>query len=237
MPPIIGIPLCLDGRRRWHPERTYEYIHDAYARAVVDAGGVPVYLPVAVDPADVAARIDGLLLPGGDDFLPPEGVYPDPGVFTPVPERRLMVDRSLLAWAMERRLPVLGICYGMQLLALHQGGTLLFHIPADRPEAGDHQLPEADGRHAVQVEAGTQLAAALGTAPGPVNSLHHQGVAEPGAGVRVCARADDGIVEAIEREGGPFCVGVQWHPEKMSGPHRTALFAAFVAACAETVRA
>jgi putative glutamine amidotransferase len=66
-----------------------------------------------------------------------------------------------------------------------------------------------------------------------VNSLHHQGVAEPGDGLRVSARAEDGVVEAVEAEKGPFCVGVQWHPEKMEGPHRDRLFAAFVAACRE----
>ena len=76
-----------------------------------------------------------------------------------------------------------------------------------------------------------ELAAALGDAPAAVNSLHHQAVAEPGAGLRASAVAEDGLIEAVEATDGSFALGVQWHPEKMDGPHRTRLFEAFAAAC------
>ncbi len=115
---------------------------------------------------------------------------------------------------------------------LHQGGSLLYDIPTDRPDAGSHRLPEPDGRHALNVEPGSQLAGVLGKSPGPVNSAHHQAVDEPGEGMRVSARAGDGLVEAIESTGSGFCVGVQWHPEKMHEAHRQRLFGAFTAACA-----
>lgn len=131
----------------------------------------------------------------------------------------------------EAGLPVLGICYGMQLLALHRGGRLVYDIPTDRPDAAPHRLPELDGRHAVQVAAGSRLARILGDDAGPVNSLHHQGVSDPGDGMRVSARADDGLIEAIESYDNRFCIGVQWHPEKLEGPHREGLFGAFAAAC------
>jgi len=231
MRPLIGIPPCLDDRGRWKPGREYQYIDIAYARAVEAHGGNAVYLPLQQEAAPLLRRIDGLLLPGGDDFPPPR-TYPEHVAFEPTPPRQIDFDRRLLGQALESDLPVLAICYGMQLLALHCGGRLLYHIPTDRPEAGLHQLPEADGRHALRVETGTRLADALGRAPEPVNSLHHQGVAEPGDGLRVCAVADDGLIEAIERAGARFCIGVQWHPEKMTGPHRDRLFAAFVSACA-----
>jgi putative glutamine amidotransferase len=231
MRPLIGIPPCLDDCGRWRPGREYQYIDIAYARAVEAQGGTAVYLPLQEEVAPLVKRIDGLLLPGGDDFPPPRA-YPEHVAFEPTPPRQIDFDRRLLAHALESGLPVLAICYGMQLLALHCGGSLLYDIPTDRPEAGPHRLSEAEGRHALRVEAGTQLAGALGPAPEPVNSLHHQGVAEPGAGVRVCAVADDGLIEAIEREDARFCVGVQWHPEKMTGSHRDRLFATFVAACA-----
>jgi putative glutamine amidotransferase len=241
MQPLIGIPPCLDERGRWRAGRSYQYIDVAYARAVEEAGGAPLYLPLQADAETLAAGIGGLLLPGGDDFAPespyPEGVRFDPvpaapkGVrFNPVPAAQLAFDRRLLGAALERGLPVLAICYGMQLLALHHGGSLHYHIPSDVPEAGPHRLPEPDGRHFVRITPGSRLATALGVDEDMVNSLHHQGVAEPGAGLRACAHSKDGLIEAIEREEAPFCVGVQWHPEKMRDPHRERLFRAFVAA-------
>ena len=229
MQPLIGIPPCLDERGRWKAGRSYQYIDVAYARAVEQAGGAPLYLPLQADAETLAARIGGLLLPGGDDF-PPETPYPEGVRFDLVPVAQVAFDRRLLAAALARGLPVLAICYGMQLLALHHGGSLHHHIPSDVPEAGPHRLPEPDGRHVVRIAPGSRLAAALGVAEDLVNSLHHQGVTEPGAGLRACARSKDGLIEAIERAEPPFCVGVQWHPEKMQDPHRERLFRAFVAA-------
>ncbi len=230
MRPLIGISQCLDDRGRWRPAREYQYLDTAYASAVEAAGATPVYLPLQRDAQTLIERVDGLLLPGGDDFAPPRA-YP-PGVrFDTVPERQLAFDRALLAAARERGLPVLAICYGMQLLALHCGGSLHYDIPTDVPSAGAHRLAEPDGRHAIAVEPGTRLATALGDAPAAVNSLHHQAVAEPGAGLRASAVAEDGLIEAIEAADGSFVLGVQWHPEKMDGPHGTRLFEALAAAC------
>jgi len=87
------------------------------------------------------------------------------------------------------------------------------------------------------VEAGSRLAAVLGAAPGPVNSLHHQGVADPGPRLRIVARSPDGVVEALEAPGGRFELGVQWHPEKLEGRPRTALFRALVEAASPDARA
>lgn len=231
MRPLIGIPPCLDERGRWRPGREYQYLDAAYARAVADAGGVPVYLPLHADVEQLLPRIDGLLLPGGGD-LPPEIPYPAPVGFDPVPPPQLAFDRQLLGSALAGDLPVLAICYGMQLLALHCGARLYYDLATDLPEAKPHRLPEPHGRHGLRVEAGTRLALALGDAEPVVNSLHHQGVAEAAAPLRVSARADDGLIEAIEHVQQRFCVGVQWHPEKLQGPHRERLFGAFVAACA-----
>ena len=230
MRPLIGIPQCLDDRGRWKAAREYQYLDAAYANAVDAAGATPLYLPLQRDPARLVERIDGLLLPGGDDFAPPRA-YP-PGVgFDIVPERQLAFDRALLAAALERELPVLAICYGMQLLALHCGGSIHYDIPTDLPAAGAHQLGEPDGRHAIRIEPGSTLAAALGDTPPAVNSLHHQAVAQAGDGLRVSARAEDGVIEAVEAASGRFVLGVQWHPEKLDDPHRSRLFEAFAAAC------
>jgi putative glutamine amidotransferase len=228
--PLIGISLCVDNRGRWKPAREYHYIDTAYARAIEAAGGTPIYLPVQRDSTTPLRKLDGLLVPGGDDLPPPDG-YPSDVEFDIAPEDQRKFDRRLLSEALEARLPVLAICYGMQLLAATQGGALHYDIPTDLPEAQPHRLPEGDGRHGLRVVAGTRLAEALGPEPPPVNSLHHQGIASPGDGMRVCARAEDGLIEAIEHDGPQFCVGVQWHPEKMSGLHCRALFGAFLAAC------
>jgi len=229
MGPRIGIPLCLDERGRWKIGRDYHYIDAAYAQAVERAGGTAFYLPPRCDPAAVLSQFDGLLLPGGDDLLPPEP-YP-PGVgFDPVPDAQLASDSALLAAAIARERPVLAICYGLQILALSAGGRLHYDIGTDLPDAGEHRLDEHSGRHGVQVVPDSRLASALGGGSLRVNSLHHQAVASPGNGMRVCARADDGLIEAIERVDPPFCIGVQWHPEKLVDG--AALFRAFVGACA-----
>jgi putative glutamine amidotransferase len=230
MLPLIGISLCLDTSGRFRRERRYHYIDERYAFAVAEAGGVPAYLPIQQGPEQIVDRIDGLLIPGGDDLLP-EVPYPEDVRFEATPSEQADFDRALLARALARGVPVLGICYGMQILALQHGGTLLHHIPLDVPEALPHQLPESEGRHPIRVEAGTLLEAAIGAHPEPVNSSHHQAVARSGERLLVSARAPDGLIEAIEGKGERFCMGVQWHPERLSGVHRTGLFGAFVSAC------
>jgi putative glutamine amidotransferase len=230
MKPIIGIPLCLDDRGRWKSTRCYHYIDTAYAQAIEAAGGIPVYLPLQEDPSSLSRKLDGLLLPGGDD-LPPPREYPAGVEFDLVPEVQRRFDRRLLDDALSRNLPLLAICYGMQLLALASGGKLYYDIPTDVPGSGPHRLPEGDGRHGLRVEPGTRLSAALDAQSASVNSLHHQGVESVGAGFRVAARAEDGLIEAIEREGSHFCIGVQWHPEKLTGPHGSAVFRALMTAC------
>ncbi len=230
MRPSIGIPLDLDAHGRWKPGRTYQYLDAAYARALDEAGAVPLLLPLQDDPGALLDRLDGLLIPGGDDFLPPRP-YP-PGVrFEPVPEAQLAFDRALLVAAWQARLPLLGLCYGMQMLVLERGGSLHYDLATDVPEAGEHLLREPDARHAVRLEPSSRLAGIFGMERMPVNSRHHQAVAAPGDGLRVCARAEDGVVEAVEGQGGAFVLGVQWHPESLDTAHRRALFGAFVAAC------
>ena len=229
MKPLIGIPLCLDERGRGEPPRPTQYLATSYARAVEGAGGIPVHLPLQEDAESLARRTDGLLIPGGGDFLP-ERPYPGGVVFDAVPAEQLDFDRRLLAASLDAGRPVLGICYGMQLLALHHGGTLHYDIASDLPGAGPHQLPEPGAAHTLRIDSGSRLAAALGDADTAVNSHHHQAVAEPGAGLRVSARTGDGIVEAIERDDGPFCLGVQWHPEYNIDAGDPKIFSAFVAA-------
>ena len=225
MRPLVGITQRL-WRRRDGRERLQ--LDAAYARAVAEAGGLPLHLPIVEEAEAVVARVDALLVPGGPDFLPAHPLLDV--AFDAVAETQLAFDRAVLAAAEERGIPFLGICYGMQLLALASGGSLHHHIPHDLPDALDHKPDDPAARHALRVESGARLATLLGPAPAPVNSRHHQAVADPGT-LRVAARADDGVIEAVEAPGDRFVVGVQWHPERMDPPHRAALFGALVAAC------
>jgi putative glutamine amidotransferase len=235
MPPIVGISQSLDDRGRWRPGRDYVYIDLAYARAVEAAGGTPIHLPPQGDATLLAESIDALVVPGGDDFAPgsQHPGYPREVAFDLTPSAQIDFDTRLVSSALARGLPVLGICYGMQLLALRGGGSLHHHLPLDLPNAAPHQLLEATGRHALTIEPGSRLETILGNEPAAVNSLHHQAVCSPGSDLRICARSPDGVVEAIESKGDHFVLGVQWHPEKLDGEARLALFRALVAACQE----
>ena len=185
-----------------------------YADAVLKAGGIPVVLAPVGGPSDVArvlGELDGLLLSGGDDFdmerLGRGRTHP---ASQKTPAAKQDFDVLLARTALERRMPVLGICYGMQLLALIEGGELHQHLPEDRPGSREQRGGVV---HDVRLEAGSKLARLAGVDRLDVVSRHHQAVASVGAAWTVSARDDEGLIEAIERLDLAFALGVQWHPE------------------------
>ncbi len=185
-----------------------------YADAVLKAGGIPVVLAPVGGPSDVArvlGELDGLLLSGGDDFdMERMGLGTTHPRAQRTDGRKQDYDVLLARAALERRMPVLGICYGMQLLALVEGGALFQHLPEDRPASREHS---GGVRHGVQLRAASKLARLTGVDQLDVISRHHQAVAAVGPGWQVSATDDEGLIEAIERADLPFMLGVQWHPE------------------------
>lgn len=183
--------------------------------------------PVLVSP-DTPAELDGLnalLVSGGGDLNPAlYGQSPDPQTQPPDDQRDLLETR-LLAQALDRDLPVLAICRGMQLFNVFHNGTLVQHLEGHSVRSADPALPV----HDVHVEPGTKLAAVLGSGDFPVNSRHHQAVGEVGRGLEVSAHSPDGVIEAMERADRRFVVAVQWHPEDQvrSDPAQKRLFQAF----------
>ncbi|MBK5294971.1 MAG: gamma-glutamyl-gamma-aminobutyrate hydrolase family protein [Acidobacteriia bacterium] len=209
---------------------TYRFDEKAlsYERALREVGLEPVRLHPDQQPRTLEG-LDGLLLSGGSDINP--ALYhqaPHPETDKPDDARDEMEGR-LLRQVLERNLPVLAICRGMQLFnVLHPGGSLQQHI-----EEHSVRLPQAGlTAHTIAVEAGTRLAAIMGPGTQEVNSRHHQAVDRVGAGLRVSAVSPDGVIEGVERTDLRFAVAVQWHPEDrvLSSASDRKLFAALAKA-------
>jgi len=185
-----------------------------YADAILKAGGIPVAIPPIGGPTDidrVLGRLDGVVLPGGDDFDTARlGLGPTHPKATPVPREKQDFDLVLVHAVLARGIPVLGICYGMQVLGLAEGARILQHLPEDRPGCQEHSGGVV---HSVRVASGSKIARILATDEIQVISRHHQALSDVGAPWRVCGLDAEGLTEAIERDGHPFAIGVQWHPE------------------------
>ena len=185
-----------------------------------------------IDPDDTSALDDasGLLIPGGGDIDPIFYGMPRHPRTHNVSHRRDRFELNLLHAALERDMPILAICHGMQLLNVYLGGTLDQHL-ADVPERLDHDRdrPRAEPVHEITVQEGTSLAEAMGVR-GPVNSHHHQGLATVPERLQRIAWSEDGVLEAVVARGYSWVLGVQWHPEAMadtdSGQRR--IFESFV---------
>jgi putative glutamine amidotransferase len=233
--PIIGITTYVEPASwaLWRdvPAALVPY---GYVRQVAEAGGLPLLVPPL--PADatrddvlaVLDRLDGLILAGGVDVEPARyGAEPHPSVQRPRPDR----DGSELELAVESAgsdLPVLGICRGMQVMAVAAGGVLIQHLPDILGTDLHSPEPGVYGRHEVRIDPGSRLGGVLGERV-DVATYHHQGVGQH-PGLAATAWTDDGLLEAFEDPDAVFRIGVQWHPEVGDDPR---LFQALVAAAGE----
>jgi putative glutamine amidotransferase len=229
--PVIGVTRC---------SRLNDYV-----ASVEQAGGRARVLEIGESPRSLVNELDAVLLTGGGDI--------DPVLYGE--ERHATVDDAepgrdefeldLARRAMAADLPLLAICRGAQVLNVAAGGTLVQDIPSSITTTVPHSVKQPGNAvaHTVQIEPGSRLERALGSTVDSshhcrVNSRHHQSVARIGAGLRPSARADDGVVEAIERPDAAFCLGVQWHPENFWTTGEFApLFDSFIAAARERLAA
>ena len=206
-PVVVGIAdMCMETNR--------VSILSTYAEAFARAGNTPLVLPAETN-RDVVARmlasVDVLLLCGGEDVDPSRyKTKPSPRLGE-VNLRRDAWEWLLLDEAVKRRLPVIGICRGCQLINVYFGGTLWQDLPSERPGEVKHRGTHL---HGVRIEGGSRLARSLGCEEMQVNTSHHQAVRDLAPGFRAVAFAPDGVVEAIESDALPVA-GVQFHPEKL----------------------
>lgn len=236
--PMIGVTAGVEWREGSEPFRPVllsdSKIHDALARY----GAVSVMLAHEWSAVDAyVARLDGVLIAGGayqfpdEDYLVPSGVEAVSDRDR-VYHRRAKFEMKLARAALAQGLPMLGVCGGFQVLNQVNGGKLITSLERSFPGGAHHLvLPPDRLAHEVNVAAESLLRDLTGRARFEVNSLHRQGVLETGSEVVVAARADDGLVEAIEVRSSPFALGVQWHPEFLLTDADHKLIAGFVSAC------
>ncbi|MCM3695244.1 gamma-glutamyl-gamma-aminobutyrate hydrolase family protein [Microbacterium oleivorans] len=230
--PVIGLTTYLERATQGVWDVRASFLPQQYFDAVTASGGVAVLLPPQPSAQAAAAAVldglDGLILTGGLDVQPELYGAPRHPLTDPARADRDEWELALLAGARERRMPVFGICRGLQLINVAYGGTLHQHLPealgTERYKIGGGVFAE----NTVEVDAETTLAGLVGAGPYTVHSYHHQGIDRLGEGLVATARTDDGLVQAFEGPGGDYLVAVQWHPEENSADRR--LFLGLVAA-------
>ena len=218
MRPIIGITcfmretVVVTAFGNW--EKHAAVLPSAYVSEVDKAGGIPLIIPPAGDMTQILDGIDGLLISGGPDIDP--STYKEEASemtkeFFPEQDESEM---GLINGALERDMPILGICRGMQILSVAHGGSMHQHLDTTPGYEGHGAFDGGTSAHGIDIVEGSLLSRIMGSSF-VVNSAHHQGVSDPGS-LSVSATADhDGLIEAVERADKRFCLGVQWHPERM----------------------
>jgi putative glutamine amidotransferase len=208
--PLIGISSYARGGTRLSFSVPCEYV-DAIRRA----GGVPVVLPPVLGPVREALdAISGLIFPGGGDINPEHYGGDVHDANYGVCHERDCFELVLARAALERDLPVVCVCRGMQLMNVALGGDLIPHIPDVFGTRVVHRTPDVQAiPHSVTIAPESHLARVYSTTAAVVQSVHHQAVGRLGDGLRAVAWAEDGVVEAVESERHAFVVAVQWHPE------------------------
>ncbi|HZK35214.1 MAG TPA: gamma-glutamyl-gamma-aminobutyrate hydrolase family protein [Bacillota bacterium] len=235
MRPLIGVTCNYDF------ESDNSKVFNGYYESIIGVGGLPLLIPATenLSAQETLMHMDGLLLTGGQDIDPylfAEDPDPNIGMINPIRDR---LEIQLCQEAIRRDMPVLGICKGLQIMAIVSGGTLYQDINTGyegKLICHNQKSPGCYGIHQVSLRPNTLLKKIFGKDTLRVNSFHHQAVKTPGESLVVSATSKDGIIEAVEATNLAFFLGVQWHPEQMTGtsPEMAKLFKAFVSQAAST---
>jgi putative glutamine amidotransferase len=244
--PVIGIPTqtlhVIDGIPEGLPASWV--MNQRYYHAVTSVGGVPWMVPLLHDDLatlrEIYERLDGVLLAGGVDMDPVTYGEEKTALCGSIDPARDAVELQLARWAIEDRKPLFGICRGLQVINVAQGGSLFQDVSGQFPPAIKHDYFPTAGyarehlAHEVTLAEGSRLRRIFERDRIQVNSMHHQGIRQLGEGLRVTAVAPDGLIEAIESPNGHYLMAVQWHPEvfESSDPHVSNLLRDFIKATA-----
>lgn len=232
--PTIGLTLDSEEPGGYSNQPWYA-VRQNYCASVDRAGGLPMLLPhTSARASAYLDSIDGLIVTGGHfDVDPVLFGAKDRHDTVKLKAGRTDFELAITRAALERDLPVLGICGGQQLLHVVLGGTLIQHIPDEIEKALAHEQPNprTEPGHTVRIEQNTLLHSIVEMDELDVNSAHHQAAKDASTGIIVNATAPDGVIEGIESPDYRFCLGVQWHPEYEINPGDSKIFQAFVAAC------
>lgn len=217
--PIIGLNADYRPTRKEGPALCY--VPAGYFTCIERAGGLPVIVPPLESEDDLNRLLDtmhGFVMVGGGDLDPRRDGYQLHSSIRPMDPRREDFDRTLVRLIAERRMPVMAVGVGMQLLNVTQGGNLYLHVPEDLPEAIPHRDPQdPEHRHGLNIVFGTLMERVYGDGEIRVNSMHHMAIDEVAEGFMVTARCPDGVIEAIEcTQDDWFAIGTQFHPEAES---------------------
>lgn len=230
-PPLIGLTGGMSS------DTHLQTVGRSYTLSIMQAGGIPVLLPIDLTEdllEPTLTQMDGILLTGGSDVDPANyGQKAHEKTYGILPLRDELEFRAA-RFCVERHIPLLGICRGIQSLTVALGGSLIQDLPSQHPSDIDHAASSKDNSlkeaHQVEITPGTRLAETVGAGILGVNTYHHQAADRLPTCMTVSARATDGVIEAVEVPGDTFILGVQWHPEQMTGyqAQARAIFRAFI---------
>ena len=231
--PLIGVSAKCDDPHE------YDLVPADYAKAIIQAGGIPVYVPVTSDQTTLESmvdRLDGLVMTGGGDI--PPSAYGEKPVeqVKEMPAKRFEFDQKLIKLWLASKKPMLGVCLGMQQTNVATGGSMIQDIPTMVGKKVIHRDPETKDfvMHPIHIAKGSLLYKITGAETFEVDSCHHQAVKRLSNQVRTSAKSADGVVEALELTEHPWGLLVQFHPERMTDKAAgQAIFKAFVEACKE----